>query len=172
MESRTYRREVQLSLLFNFQGALSVAISRRQLVYYITRFSVCQAFFQSFFKLFSEACLSDSLAALSQGLRYYTTHFIVCQGFFQSFFKLFSAACLFDSVCGPLSKAQILYHTLSTLSIPFFTFFHLFRVFSFSPAQSLLYILYGSFSAFLPFCLTLSSFRAIIFPVLLRRRLL
>ena len=135
MESRTSRREVQLSLLFNFQGALSVAISRRQLVYYITRFTVCQGFFQSFFKLFSEACLSDSLAALSQGLRYYTTHFIVCQGFFQSFFKLFSVTCLFDSVCGPLSKAQILYHTPSPLSIPFLRFssFSMFFLFPSSP---------------------------------------
>ena len=112
-------------LLFNFQGALRLSGLPRQLVYYTTSLSLCQGVFQSFFKLFSPACLS--LACRSERPVYYITSRSVCQEVFESFFKFFRGSFRTTSLS---RTACILYYFFLALSIPFCIFFHLFSVFS------------------------------------------
>ena len=89
-------------MLFNFQGASRYRFSR-QLCYYIKLKTLCQYFFQTFFKFFEVFSKSFRSSQLSARLRP-------------------SVLCLTSSAC-------LLYTTASPLSTPFFKVFPLFLTF-------------------------------------------
>ena len=85
-KSKEFQGSLLFFALFNFQDAVLFAcLSRGQLIYYITFFSICQVLFQVFFKSF----LNVRYRLFCRQLLYYITSLSFCQPLFRSFFKTF-----------------------------------------------------------------------------------
>lgn len=111
-------RVVTYLALFNFQDAVSIS----RLIYYITFWSFCQVFFESFQKLFCDRRFFE------KRLNHYTTTFWICQVFFN--FKFSVANHLF-------SRRLIHYITFRKICQVFFkTFFSQTSVNLFSVVQN------------------------------------
>ena len=118
MESCISVKEMRLSLLFNFQGALRLSGLPRQLIYYTIPLSLCQEVFQSFFKIFSTACFQLGVSLEATFILYQTVSRL-SRGF-SNFFEVFRFP------CGSryLSRtADILYYNSSVLSRGILKFF-------------------------------------------------
>ena len=104
--------------LFSYQGSLFLSL--RQLIYFITSVFVCQELFSSFFKLFK------MLSVCLRRLVYVITLLCVCQQLFYLFSKFFK---LFLQNKHFLATAQLEYHFISHMSIPFSKFFSYCKLF-------------------------------------------